>query len=204
MADMELLFRRHGAQLSNIFWESIEQMLETRVGLITGPIQSSFICNWAPVYADAIKEKCRALPNCVGFIDGTVIAIARPRGYDVQNVAYNGHKRKHALKYQAVTAPHGLLLHAAGPMEGRRHDWTLYCRSGLDEELGEVMVVNGFQYCIYGDSGYNERDFLVVSSQGSQLTGYQKAFNEAMANGRVSVEWVFKEVKRYWSTMDCR
>ena len=56
--DMKLLFGRHGGQLSKMFWEGIEQMLETRVGLITGPIQSSFVCNRAPVYADAIKEKC--------------------------------------------------------------------------------------------------------------------------------------------------
>ena len=47
--DMELLFGRHGAQLSKMFWEGIDQMLETRVGLITGPIRSSFICNREPV-----------------------------------------------------------------------------------------------------------------------------------------------------------
>lgn len=202
--DLEFLFGRHGAQLSEIFWEGVEQMLEDRCDLITGPINSSFLANRAHIYAAAIKDKCHALSNCIGFIDGTVIAIARPSRNAVQNVAYNGHKRKHALKYQAVTTPDGLILHAAGPIEGRRHDWTLYCRSGLDEVLEELMFVDGVQYCLYGDSGYNERSFLEVPFQGSQLTGYQKAFNKAMSTGRVTVEWFFKEVKLYWSTMDYR
>ena len=42
----------------------------------------------------------------------------------MQRVAYNGHKRKHAMKFQGVTSPCGLALHLSGPLEGRRHEWT--------------------------------------------------------------------------------
>lgn len=80
-----------------------------------------------------------ALDNCVGFIDGLIIGIARPRDCEDQHVAYNGHKGKHALKYQAVTTPNSLIIHAHGPMEGRRHDWTLHMRRGLDETLCELL-----------------------------------------------------------------
>ena len=38
-------------------------------------------------YADAIRMKGSALPNCFGFIDGTVRPICRP-----QEIVYNGHK----------------------------------------------------------------------------------------------------------------
>ena len=138
----------------------------------------------------------------MGFIDGTVIAVARRGGAEAQNVAYNGHKRKQALKYQAVTTPDGLILHAHGPLEGRRHDWTLYVRSGLEENLEEVMMVNGIQYCLYGDSGYSLRLFLEVPFQGSNLTHSQRALNVAMSRVRVTVEWAFKEVKLYWTTVD--
>lgn len=48
-------------------------------------------------------------------------------------MVYNGHKRKHKLKYQAVQACDGLILQAAGPIDGHRHDWTLYVRSGLEQ-----------------------------------------------------------------------
>lgn len=46
------------------------------------------------------------LDNCFGFLDGTVPPIARP-GMN-QRVMYNGHKRVHSLKFQAVAKPNGL------------------------------------------------------------------------------------------------
>ena len=98
------------------------------------------------MYAEAIHNKGIALPNCIGFIDGTFIGIARPKGHKRQRVVYNGHKCKHALKYQAVNTPDGLILHAAGPIEGRRHDWTLYVRSSLDEVLPGVLNFDGLRY----------------------------------------------------------
>jgi hypothetical protein len=100
--------------------------------------------------------------SCVGFIDGTVIGISRPGNSFQQRAAYNGHKRKHALKFQALMSPDGLILHAAGPLEGRRHDWTLYMRSGLDEELEGGLCIADTQYCIHGDSGYNRRAWMEI------------------------------------------
>ena len=141
--DMEMLFGKHGGQLSEKFWEGIEGFLEVRQNLVLSDVDSTFFSERAELYACAIKNKCEALDNCTGFIDGTVIAVARSSRGEVQKVAYNGHKRKHALKYQAITSPDGLVLHAAGPIEGRKHDWTLYCRSGVDESLPGVMYVGG-------------------------------------------------------------
>ena len=65
----------------------------------------------------------------------------------------------------------GLILHAAGPLEGRRHNWYLYGRSGLDDVLQELFFVGGKQYSVsvYGDSGYNRRSYMGVPSQGSYL-----------------------------------
>ena len=59
-------------------------------------------------YADAIHQKGAALDNCLGFIDGTVSPICRPK--QNQRVVYNGHKRVHALKFQSVVAPNGLIV----------------------------------------------------------------------------------------------
>ena len=64
------------------------------------------------------------------------------------------------------------------------------------------MYEGGKQYCIYGDSRYNQRRFLEVPYQGSNLSAPHDAFNSAMSRERVTVEWYFKEVKLYWSTMD--
>ena len=143
--DMEMLFGKHGGQLSEIFSEGMESFLEVCPHLVLSDIDSTFSSERAELYACAIKTKCEALDNCTGFINGTVIAITRASRGEMQNVAYNGHKSKHTLKYQAITSPDGLVLHAAGPIEGRRHDWTLYCRSGVDESLPGVMYVGGKQ-----------------------------------------------------------
>jgi DDE superfamily endonuclease len=70
----------------------------------------------------------------VGFIDGPKVAIARPPGI-MQRATYFGHKRVNCLKYQLISAPDGLALHYAGPVEGCRHDMAIFSESGIEEDL---------------------------------------------------------------------
>ena len=70
-------------------------------------------------YCQSIAEKGSPLKNCFGFIDGTVRAIARP-GTN-QRTVYNGHKRVHALTFEAVALPNGLIGNLYGPVEGRHY-----------------------------------------------------------------------------------
>lgn len=65
-------------------------------------------------YADAVSGKGAALGNCFGFVDGTVRPICRPG--ENQRIVYNGHKRVHALKFQSVATPNGLIAHLYGPV----------------------------------------------------------------------------------------
>lgn len=69
------------------------------------------------LYRDKIEAKSGVSTIVIGFIDGTVRGICRPIKY--QRSCYNGHKRKHALKFQSVTLPNGLILQMFGPMEGK-------------------------------------------------------------------------------------
>ena len=69
------------------------------------------------------------LDNCWGFVDGTVRRISMP-GHD-QRIMYNGHKRVHAIKFQSVAAPNGLVANLYGPVERRRHDSGMLADSGL-------------------------------------------------------------------------
>lgn len=71
--------------------------------------------------------KTGTLPNVFGFIDDTVMGIPRPGGENLlQRVVYNWQKRKHALKYQAVTTPDWFCVHIHGPEVGRRHESFFY------------------------------------------------------------------------------
>ena len=120
-ADMEDSFGKHVSQLSEIFWEGIEYFLDARTHLVLGAISQDFITRRVISYSSAIYEKSGALRNCVGFIDGAVFGIAPPKGNIAQRVGYNelqrtttdynGLKRKHSLKFQALNSPYGLVLH---------------------------------------------------------------------------------------------
>ena len=76
-------------------------------------------------YSDAVSDKCAALNNCFGFVDGTVRPICRPGEH--QRLVYNGHKRVHALKFQAVALPNGLIGHLFGPVGKSSYSYSLFC-----------------------------------------------------------------------------
>ena len=111
-------------------------------------------------------------------------------------------KKNNSLKYREVCAPDGLIVHVFGPMEGRRHDWTLFARRELDEQLSFILVVEGKQYYLYADNGYSERIYLQVRFQGDNLPDAQRAHDTAISLARVTVEWIFKEINLYWTTVD--
>ena len=86
-------------------------------------VQGDRVLNWnhevlSPVnlqtYVDAVTARGAPLPNCFGFIDGTVRPISRPGEH--QRLLYNGHKRVHALKFQSIALPNGLIGNLYGPV----------------------------------------------------------------------------------------
>ena len=62
----------------------------------------------------AVARKGEALTNCFGFVDGTVGPNSRPGQH--QRIVYNGHKRVHALKFQFVVVPSGIIANLYGPV----------------------------------------------------------------------------------------
>jgi len=159
--DLEGLFGRRSSALCAIFLETLEVLLTRWEGAF---------CSWrgdlmgerAGTYAECVLEKGGAIDNCVGFMDGTGIFVARP-GEGLQRSVYSGHKRTHMLKFQSIVTPDGLLFHLAGPVEGRRHDITLYRDAGTDEMFDAGLLVHGVRYCLFGDKAYLARPWLQVS-----------------------------------------
>jgi DDE superfamily endonuclease len=86
-----------------------------------------------------------------------------------------------------------------GPFEGRRHDMHLYAESDLDDILGEGLLINGTQYHLYGDSWYALRPSLITPFEIASLTTDEALFHKRMSKVRVSVEWAFKDMKKYFS-----
>lgn len=149
----KVLFENHARQLSEIFCETLRRFLDKRKELPLGQLNSNLLQPRLGLYANAVKKKCGTLANSVGLTDGTEIEVARPGDNGMKNIVYNGHKRKHALKFQAIVASVGMFPHVFGPPEGCNHDWILYSGSRLDEQLAPVLEYVEMQYCIFGDSG---------------------------------------------------
>ena len=80
-----------------------------------------------------IHEKGSPLESCFGFVDGTIHRIARLNRNQWQ--LYNSHKRVHALKFQTIVLPNGMIGNLAGPYEGKRHDSFMLADSGLLQKL---------------------------------------------------------------------
>ena len=151
-------------------------------------------------YAEAVHQQGAPLNNCFGFIDGTVRGIARPN--QNQRVMYNGHKRKHSLKFQSVVIPNGLIANLHGPFEGKRHDSTMLQESGVLDNLRRVAFYNGDPLCLYGDPAYPLGVHLQVPFRNTNLTPQMALYYQAMSEVRVSVEWLFGNIINYFKFID--
>ena len=152
-------------------------------------------------FAAAIHAKGAPLTNCWGFIDGTVRPISRPGNN--QRIVYNGHKRVHAIKFQSVATPDGIVSLLSGPYEGRSHDSGMLRNSGLLPLLEQFSVSpEGQVMCLYGDPAYPLRPQLQAPFKGAQLTAEQQLWNARMSSVRVSVEWLFGDIINYFRFVD--
>ena len=72
-----------------------------------------------------------------------------------QRVLYNGHKRVHAIKFQSVVTPDGMIANLYRPVEGKRHGSGMLAESGLLQQLAQHShSPTGQPLCIYGDPAY--------------------------------------------------
>lgn len=141
--DLEEVFGRSSGSLCITLYAIVEPMMAKR-GFLFSEWRVEFIRERAPLYAKKIVEAGAYLDRCVGFIDGSAVHIARAGG-GLQTACYSDHKRKHAIKFQSAHTPDGLVFHLFGPLEGRRHDMTLYHESGPDALLPDALMIDGDQ-----------------------------------------------------------
>ena len=197
LADLVPLFGRHRTELSviiNDMCNEIYQLHKHRINTINHPW-----LNFEQM-AEAVHAKGACLKNCWGFLDGSQMKICRPG--DGQEAVYNGHKRQHSFKFQSLMLPTGIIAHFWGPFEGRRHDSAMYFFSGLDEQVSDVYDSHAQQMCIYGDSAYAARSYLLTPFKGSNLSPLETQFNGNMSKVRACVEWGFGKISGNFAFLD--
>jgi len=120
-----------------------------------------------------------------------------------QRIVYNGHKRTHALKYQSVVLPNGLIGNLSGPFEGQRHDSAMLRESGLLQDLQRVAWDGNTPLCLYGDMAY-PLNIHLQKAYANARRQEEINYNIAMNTLRTSVEWIFGEIKNFFKFIDYR
>lgn len=113
-SDMIPRFGRPVSVLSLVTNRVVDYIYETHAHRITQWNANLLNPDAIQSYAEVISGKGSPLDNCFGFIDGTVWPVSRPR--IGQRAVYNGHKRIHALKFQSLALPNGLIGNIFGPV----------------------------------------------------------------------------------------
>ncbi|CAB4032157.1 Hypothetical predicted protein [Paramuricea clavata] len=145
-SDMIPRFGRSVSELCVIASEMTDHIYNTHGYLLTDLNQPGLHPDRLQEHANAVHDAGGALENCWGFVDVTVRPICRPG--ENQRVMYNGHKRIHAIKFQSVVAPNGLIANLYGPIEGKRHDAGMLRMSGLLDQLDQPTgdIINYFKF----------------------------------------------------------
>jgi len=199
-SDIAALFGRNPTEICLIFHFVLDHIFNFHNHLLLQWDQPLLEPQKLEEYAQAIHNRGAPLNNCFGFVDGTVCPILRPQ--ENQRIVYNGHKRTHALKFQSLALPNGLIANLHGPYEGIRHDSAMLPESGLLQNLQQFAWNDGNPLCVYGDMAYPLSVHLQKPYANARLNEDQRNYNKAMSKLRISVEWLFGELKNYFKFID--
>ena len=189
LIDLGRTFHRPPDSLSRIFNTTLKLIYNVNGHRLSQLVQPWFDLD---VLCTAVSSAGSPLPRCFGFIDGTVRPMCRPQ--EDQREVYSGHTRQHCLKFQTIMLPNGIILHAFGPLEGRRHDSYMLGQSGMLQDLEQLNRHHPEPYYIYGDQAYPLRQCLICPFRGVNLTAQEQDFNTAMSSLRMCVEWGYRDV----------
>lgn len=159
-----------------------------------------------PYYAQLISNSTNGLMgNIWGFIDGTYRRTSRPIRY--QHLCYTKFKKCHAIKFQSIVTPDGMIAYLYGPFVGKRHDARMLTESGLIEVLQQLMPAdasNGPVYSLYGDLAYPQSIWLFGGFLNPRQDSLEAQFNRQMSRARIAVEWGFNDIVTQFRHLDLK
>lgn len=188
---MSATFDRHASGLSELH----NAMLDLVYPYAKRALQLEVWESELPRLAKELHDEGCLIPTCCGFVDGTIFKIRRPT--EGEEAAYNGWKRMHATKYQAVVLSNFMVADFDGPHPGSAADPNMLRRSNLVERLREIVDRLGTSVSLYGDAAYPLSTVLYRPYR-NETTAVQARFNEDMSTFRLAVEWVFGKLEQLW------
>jgi hypothetical protein len=199
LSDLVEIFGCSVSAISSIV-DTVVDHLFVNYHVLVQTFDHPWLVNNLQLFADQIHAKGSPLTDCWGFIDGTVRPICRP--VVDQQASYNGHKRTHALKYQIITTPNGLIANLSGPFEGNRHDGFLFRESGVENEIQHYRGARGQRMYLYGDSAYALKPCMMTPFSSVNITPDKTEFNKNMSKVRQCVEWSIGKTINLFAFLD--
>ncbi len=160
--NMGALFRCDASTCCRIVCALIEQLDQRWSKFIECNVNR--LTRMAPLYAHVIEKSGVIYDNCIGFVDGTCKQVCMP--IVLEGVFYSEHKHYHAMRFQAIVTPNGLISHLFGPINGSRHDMFMWYESSVEELLDKPIFQRN--YLILGIRVTVEGVISVVPIQGYQ------------------------------------
>ena len=115
VADIAESSNRYPSAISSGFNWMIEYIYDTFSYLRDWRSLAVFVDRFGE-FADAIHRRGSPLRNIIGFVDGKLQNVGRP-GRN-QGVLYSGMNRVHAIKWQGIMLPNGMMPYPFGPICG--------------------------------------------------------------------------------------
>ena len=201
LVDMQHYWGKEYTQLSRIFKAMVDYIHEQHVHLIKNNIE--FFVPWFPQYNEVVRRRIAAKNNGVVpeeladiavFIDGTIRPIDRPLGNNnIQRAVFNGKDKVHALKFQGLSAPDGMIIDMYGPVAGRHHDANLLGESNLHQRFDDAQ--QGLHHKkAYADKGYTEMLYIHVAYRGVMLPEQELENDLAKDSRGMSSEFGFGKI----------
>ncbi|CAB4044284.1 Hypothetical predicted protein [Paramuricea clavata] len=160
-------------------------------------------CDMVPMFGRSVPELCKITQYAINHITTTMVSDYKAgiNHFYLQRI-WNPMQMQFMSK--SICIPNGLIANLSGPWEERMHDARILGESGLMQDLRQhAFAQDGTPMCLYGDPAYPLRVHLQQPFRNNAaLTEDMRQYNKAMSSVRVSVEWLFGEITKYFKFVD--
>ena len=219
LSDVQEMFGRTYDQISRInvttitwIYNNHRDLVQNNLGFYSDKLDRYAVSISRKLIADAKGPTPGIIPrivdNICGFLDGTVLDIARPyRNNNIQNSFYSGYHRSHNLNYQAIVFPDGMIC-LSDAVPGCLTDIGAWQNSDLRQQIinnnDDREEAGSARLKLYADKIYHTSPDIQASFNNRYahyITLNEKSVNRMMSSVRIGIEWTFGTHFEKWKTL---
>lgn len=145
-----------------------------------------------------------AIVNCVGAVDGYLLAIQAPSAREVSNVRsyYSGHYSKYGINVQAVCDSNCVFTYFALTAPGSTNDRVAMQEKIDGTSLHDLIESLPETFVVVADAAYESTEHCVSMFYGAQrLNPAHDNFNYCASQCRIRIEMAFGQMQSKWTIL---